>query len=207
MPFRPLAYLAALVPAAALAQAPIAEAPGPERVSAQPAGEVHLVVDPALSDKRLSMRIVVLNRSTQPHPFGPEAIAVTVAGKPLKIASRAALLGASEDDTLVNANRAPAGAAMPTNGAGQTDVSGFNGGMGMATGGIPNDRVNRAPRKEDPQLAAALDAALLRSATVAPGKTAAGQVFSDRLRGRAKQVEIDVSFAGEHHRFAVEVPK
>jgi hypothetical protein len=106
--------------------------------------------------------------------------------------------------------QAHSAAALPVNGAGQTDVSGFSGGMGTTVAGVPQGAIDRS-RRADPKTAAAvaaLDTVLLKPMTLKPGAADGGQVVTTRLkRGRMASVIVTVTFAGEEHRFDVAVPK
>jgi hypothetical protein len=177
-------------------------------VSKTAKAEVHLIADAALNDKRLVLKVVILNLSGTAQPFGPDAITVTAGDAPIALATRDALLagqtgaGATSDET----SQARAAAAMPTNGAGQTDVSGFTGGMGGVTAGVPQSAIDRSQRR--PNAAAALDAVLLKPMTVRANGADGGQVLTEKLkRAKVPEVVVAVAFAGEVHRFAVKVPR
>ncbi|HSI16313.1 MAG TPA: hypothetical protein VK980_00985 [Sphingomonas sp.] len=185
-------------------------------MSRQALGEVHIVADPALSDGRLVLRIVVLNRGKAPAPFGPEDVSIAIAdGTPISLLSRAALLaeqgGGGRSAGTAETAQAHAAAALPVNGAGQTDVSGFSGGMGTTVAGVPQGTIDQSQRRVDPKAAAAvaaLDAVLLKPMTLKPGAADGGQVVTTKLkRGKAASVVVTVMFAGEAHRFDVAVPK
>ena len=107
-------------------------------------------VDPKLADGRLVLRIVILNRGAAAASFAPADVHVTTPdGAAIALVPRETLLaeqggggqGRSESSQL---HAAP---AMPVNGAGQTDVSGYTGGMAATTAGVPQATLdqNRAP--------------------------------------------------------------
>ncbi|MDB5703429.1 MAG: hypothetical protein JWN66_545 [Sphingomonas bacterium] len=184
-------------------------------VSQRALGEVHVVADPTLADGRLVLRIVVLNRGAAPAPFGPGDVSVAaVDGTQIALVPRATLLaeqggepGAAVTDETPQAHSA---AALPVNGAGQTDVSGFSGGMGTTVAGVPQGAIDRS-RRADPKAAAAvaaLDAVLLKPMTLKPGAADGGQIVTTKLkRGKIASVIVTILFAGEDHRFDVVVPK
>jgi len=182
-------------------------------VSRGTAGEVRLLTDAGLNDGRAAIRLLVTNRGTVPQPFGPDAVAVSADGRPVALATRAGLLGLEQgrESTLRETAQGRATAALPVNSAGQTDVGGYTGGMGGNMGGVPGDSVGRAGRARgkavDPAYAAQLDAVLLKPATVAPGAATSGQLFTDKLKRRARQLDVTVTFAGEAHRFRIDAPR
>lgn len=173
--------------------------------------EVHLIADPALNDRRLVLKIVVLNTSGAPQPFGPNAITISAGDAPVAIASREALLsavwGTSGGENGETA-QAHAAASLPVTASGQTDVTGFTGGMNSGSGGIPNSAIDRSQRGAGSQAAAQLDAVLLKPITIRANGADGGQVLTERLkRGKTPEVTVAVAFAGETHRFAVKVPR
>jgi hypothetical protein len=178
-------------------------------VSRQAKGEVHLLIDPKLANGRLVLRIVVLNRSNAPAPFAPSDVHVTTPeGAPIALVPRETLLAeqAGGGQDRAETSQAHAAPAMPVNGAGQTDVSGFTGGMGATTANVPQSAIER-PRASLPAIAA-LDAVLLKPIVLKPGAADGGQVVTGKLaRGKVKIVKVAISFAGEEHRFQVETPK
>jgi hypothetical protein len=178
-------------------------------VSKTAKAEVHLIADPTLNDRRLVLKIVVLNLSGAAQPFGPDAVSITTGDAPVAIASRAALIadlagtaGASGETAQSHAT-----AAMPTNAAGQTDVTGFTGGMGSGVAGVPNSAIDRVQRQPDARAAAQIDAILLKPMTIRANGADGGQVLTERLkRSKTPEVTVAIAFAGETHRFAVKVP-
>lgn len=178
-------------------------------VSKSAKGEVHVIADAALNGRRLVLKIVVLNLSGGPQAFGPDAVRVTAGEAPVALATRDALIadltGSGGADETPQAH---ATASMPVNSAGQTDVSGFTGGMGTVTGGVPASSVDRAQRRGDTQAIAALDAVLLKPMTIRANGADGGQVLTDKLkRSRTPEVTVHVQFAGEEHLFLVKVPR
>jgi hypothetical protein len=183
-------------------------------VSTQPHGEVHVVSDPALTDGRLVLRIVILNRGAGPAPFGPADISIATAdGAPVALVPRETLLaeqtGAPSGRSAGETSQAHSTASLATNGQGQTDVTSYTGAMSVNTAGVPQSTLGRAQRA-DPQSSAAwkaLDAVLLKPMTLRPGAADGGQVVTTRLRRGKGPLIVTVSFAGEAHRFEVAVPK
>lgn len=169
--------------------------------------EVHLIADPALNDRRLVLKLVVLNLSGSPQPFGPDAVTLTAVDKPIAIASRDALLdqfgggGSAADETSLS----HAAASLPVNGAGQTDVTGFSGSMAGGTAGIPTSSIDRTQRRPATAAAAQLDAVLLKPMTIRPNGADGGQVLTEKLKRKPAEVKVAVTFAGETHLFAVKL--
>jgi hypothetical protein len=179
-------------------------------VSRMSKGEVHLVTDPALNNRRLALKIVVLNLSGAPQPFGPDAVHVSAGSTPIALASRDALIADLSDTGAVSDESAlaRANASLPVSASGQTDVTGFTGGMATGSAGVPNASLNRAQRKANPQAAAAVDAVLLKPMTIAAKGADGGQVLTEPLkRSKTPEVKVAIQFAGETHLFAVKVPR
>jgi hypothetical protein len=172
-------------------------------------GEVHLIVDPKLNGQRVVLKVVVLNLSGAPQEFGPGAVTASLGALPLVLMRREAVLaeqsgrGNQSDETA----QAHAAAAMPTNGAGQTDVSGFTGGMASSTAGVPVSSMSRTQRRPDGAADARLQAVLLKPMTIAAKAADGGQIVTEKLkRGHPAEMIVAVTFAGETHHFAVQVP-
>lgn len=180
-------------------------------VSRSAKAEIHLIADPALNDKRLVLKVVVLNLSGTAQTFGPDAVSVSAGDAPVAIASRDSLIadmtgggsGTNSDETA----QAHATAALPVNSSGQKDVTSFTGAMGGGSGGIPNAAIDRSERRPNAQAVAQLDAVLLKPMTIRANGADGGQVLTERLRKRPSEVIVAVAFAGETHRFAVKVPR
>lgn len=179
-------------------------------VSRTAKAEVHLIAEPALNHRRLALKIVVLNLSGAAQPFGPGAVQVTAGGLPIALASREALVAdlsgnsPASDETA----HAHATAALSTNAAGQTDVTGFTGGMNGGTAGVPNSSIDRVQRSANPKAAAAVDAVLLKPMVIRANSADGGQVLTEPLkRPKTPEVKVAVLFADETHLFAVKVPR
>ncbi|WP_162875485.1 hypothetical protein [Sphingomonas crusticola] len=177
-------------------------------VSRTARSEVHLVADPMLNDRRLVLKIVILNLSGAPQPFGPDAVTVTAGETPIALMTRDALVTERTGTAIASDETAQAHttAALPITSTGQTDVSGFTGSSVGVTGGVPASSIDRAQRR--PSNAAALDAVLLKPITIRPNAADGGQVITEKLR-RAKtpEVLVTINFAGDVHRFNVKVPR
>ncbi len=179
-------------------------------VSKTAKAEVHLITDPALNDKRLVLKIVVLNLSGTPQPFGPDAVTVTAGDAPVAIASRDSLIADLAGGTAGSSGetaQAHSGAAMTTTGNGQLDVSNYTGGASGGVGGIPTSAIDRSQRRSNAQAAAQLDQVLLKPITIRADGADGGQLLTERLKKRPSEVTVAVAFAGETHRFAVKVPR
>ena len=183
-------------------------------VSTTPTAEVHLIAEPQLSDRRLGLRIVILNRGTAPVPFSPADVTIAAHnGQTVALVDRDKLIaeqtgGGRSGSGSYETSGAHAAAAMPIGPAGQRDVSNFTGGMGMGAGGVPSSQLDRTQQKSgNSELAAKLDAALLKPMTIAAHSADGGEVFTDKLkRSKTPNLVVTVTFAGEPHRFAVDVP-
>ncbi len=179
-------------------------------VSRTAKAEVHLIADPALNDKRLVLKVIVLNLSGAAQTFGPDAISVRAGDAAVAIASRDSLVagmtgggsGTNSDETA----QAHATAALPVTSSGQKDVTSFTGAMGGGTGGIPDAALDRSERRPNAQAVAQLDQVLLKPMTIRANGADGGQVLTEKLRKRPSEVTVAVAFAGETHRFAVKVP-
>jgi hypothetical protein len=206
----------------------------PARASAQPAApvaestlphsKVSLMVEPALSDGRLVIRLAAKNLTAAAVPFGPSMVSVA---KPSGQAIALYPLTA-----LINDVRAAAGMALespvtnvPTAGAyaapqlgrqgGRVDVTGYTG--GAAIGGDEYVRRNQARRgkatisEADAQAQiTALRQAILQDSSVAPGQIAVGQVVSDKLKfakGEERLLHVRVRIAGDEHSFTIAAPQ
>jgi len=177
-------------------------------VSKSARAEVHLIADPALNDKRLVLKVVVLNLSGAPQPFGPDAVSITAGEAPITIASRdslvAELVGGSSG--AGETAQAHSGAAMTVSGTGQLDVSNYTGGASAGVAGIPPSAIDRGQRRPNAQAVAQLDQVLLRPMTIRANGADGGQLLTERLKKRPPEVTVAIAFAGETHRFAVKVP-
>lgn len=186
-------------------------------------GVVSVQADPKLSDGRLVLKVVAFNRTRDVASFGGEDIEVyTAAGKRIALLSLEQLVAEArggppaERGARVDHNPANySGPAMSRNSAGEPDVGTYTGSQTPVGGGIsPHTRSSTParPAKEDPaveQYVAALQAALLRSQTVASGGSAGGQVVTEKLKFRRKDdrtLRVVVDFNGEHHEFNLPAP-
>ena len=177
-------------------------------VSKTAKAEVHLIADPALNNKRLVLKIVVLNLSGAPQPFGPDAVSLTAGDAPVPIASRDNLVAELSGSISGSGETAQAhsGAAMTVTGNGQLDVSNYTGGASGGVGGIPASAIDRSQRKPNAQAVAQLDQVLLKPMTIRANSADGGQILTEKLKKRPSDVMVAVAFAGETHRFAVKVP-
>lgn len=180
-------------------------------VSAGSKGEVHLLTDPSLLNRRLVLKVVVVNLSGAAAPFAPTDVAIaTPDGSPIAQATRDAILGRpGGKGGAYETSEAHSAAAMPMSPNGQMDVSNYTGGMGGSMGGVPSSQLDRSQQDAAGGAAAAqLDAALLKPMTIPPRGADGGQVITDVIRrSKVPQVSVTVTFAGEPHRFLVDVPR
>ena len=205
------------------------EAPATQAVaeSALPHSSVSVLVEPALSDGRLVIRIAAQNRTTAPVAFGPGTVTLAkAAGEPIALRPLQRLV----DDVRIAAGmpvEAAAGGA-PTAGAyaspqmmsdtsGRVDVSGYTGGTALAGDEIirrSNQRRSEAKPTISAQEAesqiAALKQVILQDSTVQPKQVAAAQVVSEKLKfkkGEDRTVHLWVRFAGDEHSFTLAAPE
>ena len=180
---------------------------GASLVSQTPSSAITLAVDPGLTDGRLSIRIVAVNGSKEPRPFGPAAIAIAVGGKPVMIATADQILKrppapASRDSALARASAAPV-----IQGFGQRDNMGATNPLNAAAG-VPDERFVRpetAPPNENVGARAVRDS-LLKTAVVAPRASLGGALLTDKVGRKPKEVDVTVTFAGEIHGFVIKMP-
>ena len=207
-----------------------AQAPGGAAVttaeSVQPSSSVSIVVEPALSDGRLVVKMAIQNRGATPLPFGPGNVSIAkLNGEPVAIMPLERLI----DDVRVAAGESPqvgigthaggsayAAPVMPTNSEGQVDVSGYTGGMGLSGDEtLRRSRPDRAKRKATitPQEAEAqiqaLKAAILKDQSLQPKQIAAGQLVSEPLKFKKDEdrtLHLRVRAAGAEHSFTLMAP-
>ena len=223
MRFNPLMLalmLMVLAPPAAT-QGPSGPAPAE---SVQPHSMVSVMVDPALNDGRLVVRLAAQNRGTAPTPFGPSSVAIkTAAGEPIALVPLAQLV----DDVRIAAGQpvdsvpvtSQAGGqsnrVLESNTGGQTDVSTYTGGMAVA--GSEVTRRQASPKKVKPTIskeeadrqAAALKSAILQDTILQPTQIAAGQLVSAPLpfkKGDDRTIHLWVRIAGDEHGFTLLAP-
>jgi hypothetical protein len=213
------AALLAALPAQALAQAA-----GPIAESTQPHSKVSLMVEPALSDGRLVVKLAAKNSSAAPIPFGPSMISLAkVNGEAIALYPLQSLVNDVRGAAGMEIEEAPAN--RPTEGAyaapqmatrdGRVDVSGYTGGVAVGS----DEYVHRnQTRKFKPTISkaeaetqiAALRQAILQDSTVAPGQIAVGQIVTDKLqfaKGAERIVHIRVRMGDDVHTFTVAAPK
>lgn len=179
-------------------------------VSHRSMGDVHLIVDPALNDRRLVLKIIVLNLSGVSQTFGPDAVTVAAGDTRIALASRDTIISelSGTANTGDETAQAHAAASLPTNSAGQRDVTSFTGTMGGGIAGVPASSIDRSQRRANTAAMAALDAVLLKPMTIRPNGADGGQVMTDKLkRSKTPDVVVTVSFAGEVHKFAIKTPR
>lgn len=187
---------------------------------------VSILVEPQLNDGRLVIKVAAKNLGGAPVPFGPSAISIA---KPSGEAIAIYPLSRLVDDIRAAAGLSPdtAPATAPTQGAyaapqqnvrdgGRMDVTGFTG--GSAVGGDEYVRRSRSSRKAKPAISeaeaaqqiAALNQAILKDSTLAPGQVVAGQLVSEKLEFGKKEertLHVRVRVAGEEHTFTIAAPK
>ena len=183
---------------------------------------VSVLVEPALNDGRLVVRVAAKNLGKTAAAFGPSSISIAKpGGESIAITPLSSLV----DDVRMAAGMEAVASTAPTQGAyaspqpsqrdGRMDVTGFTGGSTVGGG----EYVRRQKvRKVKPTISeaeaqaqiAALTQAILQDRTLAPGEVAAGQVVSSRLtfaKEEGRTLHVRVRLAGEEHGFTVEAPK
>lgn len=194
--------------------------------STQSQSSVSVVVEPALSDGRLVLKVAAKNQSGAPVPFGPSAVRIAkLDGRPIPTYPLQSLI----DDVRAAAGMAPEGsiASAPTQGAyaapqqtiregGQMDVTGYTG--GAAVGGDEYVRRTQPRRRTKPSISeaeaqqqiAVLKAAILQDSSLGPNQVAAGQVVSAPLqlkKGEDRTLHLHVRVGSDDHSFTIKAPE
>jgi hypothetical protein len=186
-------------------------------------GVVSLQPAAALADGRLILKVVAFNRTRNVASFGSEDVEIhTAAGKRVALLSLEQLIaeargaGPAERNAGIDHNpNAYSGPQISHNDAGEPNVDSYTGSQAPVGGVISPHTKTAAPAraaKEDPaveQQVAALQAAILRSQTIAAGGSAGGQVVTEKLKFRRKDdrtLRIVVNFNGEQHEFSLPTP-
>lgn len=184
-------------------------------------GVISVMSDPTLSDGRLVLKVVAMNRGQAPASFGPDSVKVTTAaGTPVKLMSLQQLVEeakAAADDGSASMARGAishSGPMMSHDSYGRPDVSGYTGGNDSMNGmnvSQPRMTGSRAA-KDDPKVQeqiANLNAAVLHDLTIAPAAVAGGQIVTEKLkfaRKEAHDLHLVVDFNGERHEFDFTAP-
>lgn len=204
------------VAAPALAQdiAPADGKPGTDIVSAGTIGDIHVVAEPTLANGRLVLHIAAVNRGKAVASFGPADVSIAAAdGAAIAIIPRDTLLaeagGGKPGPNSATASSGYAAPALTANGAGQLDTTGYTGTMGtVASGGVPQDTLDRNRAALPKPNVAALDSVLLKQINVKPNGVEGGQVVSERLKLRGDRIVVVTAlFAGERHVVRLPAPK
>jgi hypothetical protein len=184
-------------------------------------GVVSVMSDATLSDGRLVLKVVAMNRTQTNTSFGPQNVKVfTAAGTVVKLMSldqlvaeaRAAADG--EAGTMTHSPTVHSGPIMHKDASGRPDVSGYTGGNDTMNGiNLSQTRMGSGrAAQEDPQLQqqiAGLNAAILHDVTIAPAAVAGGQIVTEKLkfaRKEAHDLHLVVDFNGEQHEFDFAAP-
>ena len=226
-----ITFVMAMLAATALMTPALANPPrsdvlaGVESIKSKSA--VSVMAEPSLSDGRLVLRVAAMNRTGEPLEFGPENLTLTTAdGKPVEwipierlINDVKAAHGIRVDNTpsteLPTTYSSP---TMPTNQAGEVDVSGYTGSMGVAGSEFNSRRAaDEGPRKkidadklaQAEQQIAGLRAGILQESSVAPNEIASGRIVSEQLKfGRkdSRDLRLTIQLDGEEHSFLFTAP-
>jgi len=184
-------------------------------------GVVSVMSDPTLSDGRLVLKVVAMNRTQTSSSFGPQDVKIfTAGGTAVKLMSLDQLVAEakaaadSEGGTMARSPTVHSGPVMHKDASGRPDVSGYTGGNDTMNGINMNQTRMGSGRaaKEDPQLQqqiAALNAAILHDVTIAPSAVAGGQIVTEKLkfaRKEAHDLHLVVELNGEQHEFDFAAP-
>ena len=220
---------ALLLFAALLFAPPAAAAPAdpPVAESKLANSSVSVLVDPKLDDGRLVIKIAAQNRTVAPVAFGPGSISVSKPnGEVIALLPLQRLI----DDVRVAAGERvqPGPSSAPTADAYATSddavrqgdhgptINGYTGSSAVAP--IAQLRgAQAAARPAKPTISkaeaeaqiAALNQAILQDTTIQPGKVAAGQVVSEKLKfrkGEDRTLHLRISVAGDEHGFTIAAP-
>jgi hypothetical protein len=180
------------------------------------------MVEAALSDGRLVVKLAAKNLTSAPLAFGPAMISITKpSGETIALYPLAALIndvrvaaGMATDAAPHVAAQAYAAPQLPTRG-GKLDVTGYTGSATVS--GDEYIRRNQ-PRKGEARISkaeaqtqiAALRQAILQDSSIVPGQIAVGQIVSDKLKfakGEERILHVRVRIAGDNHSFTVAVPQ
>lgn len=186
--------------------------------SVLPSSSVSIMPDPVLQDGRLVLRVAAKNSGSAAVSFGSANVQVTTAG-----ARRIAVM--NRNDVIAEASGGGKGkrgakSDLPSSYSGPQmvqgsdhlmDVSNYTGGM-ASTGGA--NMVHSAPEQDAApppagSTAAALDAALLKDGSLAPGQMAMGQVVTEKLKLKGKDgrsLHVVVTVGSESHSFDFAAP-
>lgn len=221
MSSKPLMAAAALglaVPVQAAAQeAAVAE-------STQPNSAVSVLVEPQLSDGRLILKVAAKNSSSSPVQFGPSNVQISKPnGDPIGIYPLEALVNDVRAAAGMDFEEAPGGRpaestySAPQLGMrdGRVDPTGYTGGARIGQEEFLRQMPRRSGKptiseKEAEQQITALNAAILRESTVAPGQVVAGQLVSQTLdfaKNSDRTLHVRVRIAGDEHSYTVAAPR
>lgn len=211
----------AAIPTVALANAAAPAAAGAAMTSSKTLGEISIVPEPRLVNGELILKVVALNQSQKPAPFGPEDVRISTAdGRSVSIMSLTALVAQIKADAQADSTRSgsynssyTAGPATTYNQFGQPDVHNFSGSSAPLGGQVnPEAPVRTGGGSNDAALQqqiASLEAGVLQDITIAPGEVKGGEVVTARIgfHWREKHtLRIMVSFNGEQHEFELPAP-
>lgn len=211
----PLTALLVVAAGAARAQdvAPVDGKPGTDIVSPGKIGDVHVVAETSLAKGRLVLHVVAVNRGKTAAPLGPGDVSLADGdGKAIATIPRETLLAEAGEKPPVAGGTAAASAyaspSLSTNGAGQLDTTGYTGGMGSVSSGVPQDTIDRTQSAAPRPNVGGLDSVLLKQVEVGPGGVEGGQVVSEKLKLRGDRiVVVTVTFAGERHVVRLPAPR
>jgi hypothetical protein len=196
-----------------------AATPGP-LTSSKTLGEISIVPEPKLVNGELILKVVALNESQKPAPFGPRDITISTAdGKSVPLMSLDALIARVRADAgsgsggsgSYNSSYTP-GPTTTYNQYGQPDVHNFTGGSQPLGGQINPEAPTSGARSENAAVAqqiTSLKAGILQDVSIAPGEVKGGEVITQRIRFHWREkhtLHIEVRFNGEQHEFDVPAP-
>ena len=220
---RNLILAAAAFALAAPAQV-VAQGGGPVAESTQPHSSVSVLVEPKLTDGRLVVKIATKNLTAAPVPFGPSSITIArpdgtaIALYPLQsLINDVQVAAGMEFQETPGGRGTESGYAAPQLNVrdGRVDPTGYTGGARVGQ----EEMIRRLPRRsakptittqEAESQIAALNQAILKDTSVAPGQIAVGQVVSVPLqfgKNQERLLHVRVRIAGDEHSFTIAAPK
>ena len=218
-----LLLAAAALVLAAPAQA-AAQSTGAVAESSQPHSVVSVLVEPRLSDGRLVLKVAAKNLSAAAVPFGPSKVSIARPdGAAIPLYPLQSLINDVRVAAGMEYQEAPGGRGTESGYAapqlnvrdGRVDPTGYTGGARIGQ----EELLRRLPRRSDkPTIKkeeaesqiAALDQAILKDTTVAPGQIVAGQLVSQTLdfpKDSDRTLHVRVRIAGDEHSFTIAAPK
>ena len=227
--FTPVMMLALVVTGAPLPGAAAASEAATGVTLSMEKGTVALEPATALSDGRLVIKVVALNRGTAPAALNAADISLqTSANKPVALVPVETLISEAQAASDPHTARMSSGMEHQPGNYAHNDNAALRNSAGQVVGSnmgsvLSGQSVNRdadspsgsAPtaaqaKAELDQQIAALKAGVLQTLTIAPGGTGGAQIVTEKLRFARRELrvlKIAVKFNGENYDFRVDVPR